>query len=64
MTKPMNVATAPKDATFQVRINSDIKRALEEQAIAMLMMDLKRAEERAEREGWIESDELERELNV
>lgn len=104
MKKYMNVATAPKDTTFQVRINSDIKKkieeiyaktgmtltdafnvflqqslnveglpflatqnskeALREQAIAMLMMDLKRAEERADREGWIDADELERELGV
>ena len=33
-------------------------------AIAMLMMDLKRSEERADREGWIDSDDLEKELGV
>ena len=100
----LNVAIAPKDSTFQVRINSEIKRAVEdiyaksgmtltdafnifiqqslnveglpfivaknskealrEQAIAMLMLDLKRAEERAEIEGWIDVDDLERELGV
>ncbi len=100
----MNVAMAPKDTTFQVRINSDIKRtveeiyakvgmtltdafntflqqslnveglpflatknskeALKEQTLAMLLLDLKRAEERAEREGWIDAEELERELGV
>ncbi len=104
MTDYINVATAPKDSTFQVRINSEIKRkveeiyaktgmtltdafntfiqqslnveglpfiatknsreALREQTIAMLIMDLKRAEERADREGWIDADELERELGV
>ena len=100
----LNVANAPKDTTFQVRINSEVKKtveeiyaktgmtltdafntfiqqslnveglpfivtknskdALREQAVAMLMMDLKRAEERAEVEGWIDADDLERELGV
>ncbi len=32
--------------------------------IAMLMLDLKRAEERANAEGWIDADDLERELGV
>lgn len=100
----LNVATAPKDSTFQVRINSEIKRmaeeifaktgmtltdafntflqqslnveglpflvtqnskaALREQALAMLMLDLKKSEERADKEGWIDADDLERELGV
>lgn len=100
----LNVAIAPKDSTFQVRINSEIKKvvegiyaktgmtltdafnafiqqslnveglpfivtknskeALKEQAIAMLMLDLKRAEERANTEGWIDAENLERELGV
>ena len=104
MDKNLNVAIAPKDSTFQVRINSEIKRAVEdiyaktgmtltdafnifiqqslnveglpfivtknskealrEQAVAMLMLDLKRAEERADAEGWIDADDLERELGV
>lgn len=37
---------------------------MKEQSIAMLMTDLKRAEERAEIEGWIDADELEKELGV
>lgn len=48
--------------SFFVTQNS--KEALREQAIAMLMMDLKRAEERADREGWIDADDLEREFGV
>lgn len=104
MAKILNVATAPKDATFQVRMNSEIKKAVEniyaktgmtlteafntfiqqslnveglpfiatqnskeamkEQALAMLMMDLRRAEERADKEGWIDAVDLERELGV
>lgn len=104
MATNLNVAMAPKDSTFQVRINSEIKKtvedifaksgmtltdafntfiqqslnveglpfivtknskeALREQAIAMFMLDLKRAEEQAEMEGWIDADELEKELGV
>ncbi|MBR6701141.1 MAG: type II toxin-antitoxin system RelB/DinJ family antitoxin [Firmicutes bacterium] len=104
MSEYLNVAKAPKDSTFQVRINSEIKRAVEEiyartgmtltdafntfiqqslnveglpflvtqnskealreQAVALVMMDLKRAEQRAENEGWIDADDLERELGV
>ena len=30
----------------------------------MLMLDLKHAEERADAEGWIDADDLERELGV
>ena len=100
----LNVAMAPKDSTFQVRINSEIKKtveeiyartgmtltdafnaflqqslnveglpflvtqnskaALREQALAMLMLDLKKSEERADKEGWIDADDLERELGV
>ena len=104
MGEHLSVAMAPKDSTFQVRINSEIKKqveeiyartgmtltdafntfiqqsinveglpflvtqnskeALREQAIALLMIDLKRAEERADKEGWIDADDLERELGV
>ena len=104
MAEFLNVAMAPKDSTFQVRINSEIKKTVEdiyakagmtltdafntfiqqsinveglpflvtsnskemlrEQALAVLMMDLKKAEERAEKEGWIDSKDLERELGV
>lgn len=104
MAEVLSVATAPKDSTFQVRINSEIKNIVEgiyartgmtltdafntfiqqsinveglpflvtqnskevlrEQAVALLMKDLKRAEERANKEGWIDADDLERELGV
>ena len=104
MAKVLNVVTAPKDTTFQVRINSEIKKTVEaiyartgmtltdafntflqqsinveglpflvtqnskevmrEQAVALLMMDLKRAEERADREGWIDANDLAKELGV
>ncbi len=102
MATNLNVAMAPKDSTFQVRMNSEIKKeveeiyaktgmtltdafntfiqqslnveglpfivtqnskeALREQAVAMLMLDLKRAEKRAGEEGWIDADELEKEV--
>ena len=98
----LNVAIAPKYSTFQVIINSEIKRAVEdiyakagmtltdafntfiqqslnveglpfivtknskealrEQTVAMLMLDSQRPAERAEIEGWIDADDLEREL--
>ncbi len=104
MSTVLNVAVAPKDSTFQARINSEIKKAVEdiyaksgltltdafnsfiqqslnveglpfivtanskdalkEQAMAMLMLDLKKAEERANAEGWIDSEDLEKELGV
>ena len=104
MADVLNVAMAPKDSTFQVRINSEIKKTVEEiyartgmtltdafnvfiqqsinveglpflvtsnskellkeQAIAILMNDLKQAEEKANKEGWIEASVLEKELGV
>jgi len=100
----LNVSSAPKDSTFQARINSDIKRAVEDiyarsgltltdafnsfiqqslnveglpfivtansrealkgQALAMLMLELGKSEERADSEGWIDSKKLENELGV
>lgn len=100
----LNVAMAPKDSTFQVRMNAEIKKAVEEiyaktgmtltdafntfiqqslnveglpfivtknskealkeQTLAMLLLDLKRAEKRAETEKWIDADDLEKELGV
>ena len=100
----LNVATAPKDSTFQVRINSEIKKnveeiyakagmtltdafntfiqqslnveglpflvtansqeALREQTVAKLLLELKLAEERADKEGWISMEQLEKELGV
>ena len=104
MSDVLKVATAPKDSTFQVRMNSEIKRTVEaiyaktgmtltdafnvfiqqsinveglpflvtsnskdmlkQQAIAVLMNDLKQAEERADKEGWIDASALEKELGV
>lgn len=104
MADVLKVATAPKDSTFQVRMNSEIKRTVEaiyaktgmtltdafnvfiqqsinveglpflvtsnskdvlkQQAIAILMGDLKQAEERANKEGWIDASVLEKELGV
>ena len=47
---------------FIVTTNS--KEALKEQALVMVMLDLKRAEARADAEGWIDADDLEKELGV
>ncbi len=38
------------------------KGALREQVIVMLMLELGRTEERADKEGWIDADEIEKEL--
>ncbi|MGN0406958.1 MAG: hypothetical protein ACI4EJ_01745 [Bacteroides sp.] len=54
MTDFLSAAMAPKDSDFNVRINSEIKN--------IVIMDLKRAEERADKEGWLNADDLEREL--
>ena len=102
MSDVLQVASAPKDSTFHVRMNSEIKRKVEaiyaktgmtltdafnvfiqqsinveglpflvtsnskellkEQAIAILMNDLKQAEEKANKEGWIKASALEEEL--
>ena len=79
MADVLRVAMAPKDSALQVKINSEIKKtveglpflvtqnskeALREQAVTLLMMDLKRAEERADKEGWIDVDDLEKEIEV
>ena len=45
-------------------VTKNSREALREQSVAMLMLDLKRAEERADTEGWIDADELERELGL
>ena len=79
MADVLSVAMAPKDSTLQVKINSEIKKtveglpflvtqnskeALREQAVTLLMMDLKRAEERADKEDWIDVDDLEKEIEI
>lgn len=45
-------------------VTKNSKEALKEQALAMLMLDLKRAEERAEKKGWIDAEDLEKELGI
>ena len=84
----LNVAMAPKDSTFQLRINSEIKKAVEDiyaktgmtltdaintfiqQSINMeglpfiVTKNSKEALKRADREGWIAADDLEKELGV
>ena len=43
-------------------VTQNNKETLKEQAVTLLEMDLKRAEERADKESWIDADDLEREL--
>lgn len=45
-------------------VTKNSKETLKEQALAMLMLDLKCAEERAEKECWIDAEDLEKELGV
>jgi len=45
-------------------VTKNSKEALREQAVAMLMMNLKRVEERADKESWIDADDLEKEMGV
>lgn len=45
-------------------LTKNSKEALREQTLAMLLLDLKRAEEHADREGWLNADDLEREFGV
>ena len=98
MNDKISVATAPKTATFQIRINPEIKRevediyakvgmtlteafniflqqtlnirglpllatsdsktAIKEQPRLLLMMELEKGIESAEREGWISEEEM------
>lgn len=76
MAEISNVAMPQNVSSFQAEINleketvegnhffgyQNSKEALREQATTKLMVDLKRAEEHADREGWISAKELEREL--
>ena len=45
-------------------MNKNNKESLQGEAIVMLMMDLKRAEERADKEGWVDEDDLKKELGL
>ena len=56
MVDNLSVTMAPKDTTFQVRINSEIKKKVEE-IYARTGMTLTDAE-RADREGWIDADDV------
>ena len=45
-------------------MNKNNKESLQGEAIVMLMMDLKRAEERADKEGWVDEEDLKKELGL
>ena len=57
MIKDLNVTKESKDSLTN-------KEALREQALAMLMADLGRAEDRANQEIWLDAEDLEKELEV
>ncbi|MBQ8913340.1 MAG: hypothetical protein IJ054_04765 [Lachnospiraceae bacterium] len=44
--------------------NLNVTTTLKEQSLAILINDLKQAEERANTEGWVDADDLEKELEV
>lgn len=55
--KDLNVTKESKDSLTD-------KEALREQALAMLMADLGRSEDRANQEIWLDAEDLEKELEV
>ena len=55
MIKDLNVTKESKDSLTD-------KEALREQALAMLMADLGRSEDRANQEIWLDAEDLEKEL--
>lgn len=57
MIKDLNVTKESKDSLTD-------KEALREQALAMLMADLGRSEDRANQEIWLDAEDLEKELEV
>ena len=57
MIKDLNVTKESKDSLTN-------KEALREQALAMLMADLGRSEDRANQEIWLDAEDLEKELEV
>ena len=55
----INVASAPKTSTFQARITKDGDKVLREQAIALLMAELKAGEDSAKSESdWISEEDM------
>lgn len=65
MKKILNVATAPKTGTFQMRINPQIKELLREQAVSILMKELKKGEDSVRTEAdWIAEDEILSEFGI
>ena len=67
MAEPMNVAAMPKTASFQMRINPEVKQRAEEifarcgltLTDAVNMAELKRGEDSVHSEGdWVSEDEM------
>lgn len=65
MKKVLNVATTPKTGNFQMRINPQIKEQLHEQAVSILMKELRRGEDSVRTEAdWIAEDEILSEFGI
>lgn len=66
--KTVNAVLEPKISAFQMRISSAMdensKDAAEVLAMAQLMTELKRGEESAEKEGWLNEEEVMKNLGV
>lgn len=66
--KTVNAVLEPKTSTFQMRIGSAMdensKDAAKVLAMAQLMTELKRGEESAEKDGWLNEEEVMRNLGV
>lgn len=45
-----------------LKVAQNSKEALRKYAVELHMMDIKKAEERADKEGWIDADDIESEL--
>jgi len=57
MMKHHDVTFTPKDTTVRAHINSNLE-------IEKVIFDLRTAEKRADKEGWIDADVLEKELHM
>ena len=67
----MNIVDAPKTGTFQMRINPEVKKqveslyAIRQQAIALLLADVKAGEDSVKSESdWISEEDMLNEFGV
>ena len=73
MDKSMNVVTAPKTATVQMRINPEVKRRLvspenaefmKAKTMRRLLDDAQKAWDSAEKVGWLTLDDVSAQLGI